>query len=769
MRTWILLLGLVASLYGQFVPNQYIVELKEDDRLVARRTRQSRMENSLNARGYKTRARTERVANTLIVEAPEDGSDARAVLRQMSDVKNVYKVRIFKKSLSKAAAVHGVTAAWERLGIDKAGAGIKIGIIDSGIELKHPGFQDDSLPVLDGYPKVNDDRDLVYTNHKVIVARSYSSLFARTDPDTSVLDRSGHGTAVAMSAAGKQHESPQGLLAGMAPSAYLGVYKIFGTPGFNDGATDAAILKAIDDAVADGMDVINLSFGTMLAARPENDIIVKALQRAEEAGVIAVVAAGNDGPGNATLGSPASAPTALTVGANENGHLFASAVLAGTDTLLAMVGTRTAASGSISGHLVAINDLDSTELACAALPAASLTGKIALIQRGVCTFEAKIVYAARAGATAVVLYSDEARASEFIQPTVGSATLPAVFVTRADGLKLHEQIAQSGTIDIVLDLAVKERAADANRLASFSSKGPIPGVPIKPDVLAAGTNIYTAAQTNYGNGDVYSSTGYIVIDGTSFSSPIAAGMLATLKSARPGLTPLEYRSLLVNSARPLSTSGLTVAQTGAGLMDLSKALDAPLRFSPLSVTFTADEHWLDVKNLTSTTASYHLSVEPRTGTAPTLSTTQLEVEGGGSFPLRLRLERDSLDVGAYSGEVIAEAEGLPTLRIPYWYGKANAASVTELQVLYDGITRARSGVSQTDLIFFRLLDSHGIAIDQAPQVRVVSGSGSVREVQSRDFDIAGAFGLDVVLGPGVNVFRIDAGNNLTYDLYVLGN
>ncbi|MCX6612882.1 MAG: S8 family serine peptidase, partial [Acidobacteria bacterium] len=285
MRSIFILLSLIASLYGQFVPNQYIVELKEEsqerpaERQTRARARQKRVEGALGARGFKVTGRTENVANALMVEAPDDGSDARSLVGQLADVSRVHKVRLFHKTLDRAAQVHAVTAAWERLGIASAGKGIKIGILDSGIEITHKGFADAGYDALTGFPKAGTERDLAYTNKKVIVARSYSSLFARSDPDTSVLDRRGHGTAVAMCAAGTQHESPLGTIAGMAPAAYIGVYKIFGTPGFNDSTTDAAILKAIDDAVADGMDVINMSFGSILASRPENDIIVKALER----------------------------------------------------------------------------------------------------------------------------------------------------------------------------------------------------------------------------------------------------------------------------------------------------------------------------------------------------------------------------------------------------------------------------------------------------------------------------------------------------------
>ncbi len=766
-RSIFLFLFAVATLFGQFVPNQYIIELKGDsqdrpaDRQVRAKARQARVESALGARGIKVTGRTWNVANALIVQAPDDGSDVRSLLGQWPDVAMIHKVRLFKKTLDRAAQVHAVSAAWEQLGVANAGKGIKIGIFDSGIELAHKGFNDAGVDQLEGFPKVNAERDLIHTNKKVIVARSYADLFSRRDPDPSVLDRSGHGTAVAMCAAGAQHESPMGMLGGMAPAAYIGVYKIFGTPGINDSTTDSAILKALDDAVTDGMDIINMSFGSILASRPENDVIVRALAQAEAAGVIVVVSAGNDGPGLATLGSPASAPTALTVGANENGRIFASAlVVNGSFFSLVNLSSRTPASGAITGTLVSVKSLDSSELVCAALPAQSLNGKIALIQRGTCTFEEKFTHAGRAGATAAVVYSDEARANDFISPFVETAVLPAVFIRRVDGLNLLEQLRNSDGLDATLELGLKPRDADPKRLAVFSSNGPVTGVPVKPDLLAVGTNVYTAAQTNSSTGEVYSSNGYVLIEGTSFSSPITAGMAAVLKAARPGLKPVDYRSMLVNSARPLSEQPqLTLTQTGAGLPDLIRSLKAPLRFNPVSVSFVKNAHSIEIRNLHSTAASYLISVEPKLGKAPALSATQLDIEAGASAQLILSMELAGLDSGAYTGAVLLQSEGGPVMRVPYWYGKANPAGAVEIQSL-EASTSARAGLVLRDLLFFRVLDSNGISIEAKPQAKILTGTGTIQEVQSRDFDVAGSFGIEIVLGLGQNVIEVDAGNGL---------
>lgn len=789
MRITTLFLLSIASVFAQYVPNHYIVELQDEatsippaERRQRTRDRQAKLEGELRARGFKTLDRTEIVANTVMVSGPDDGSDGAAVRAQLSrlaGVRQVHKVRIFHPTLERAAQVHDVAAAWERLGIANSGAGMKIGILDSGIELTHPGFQA-SLPALDGYPKVNNARDTPYTNSKVIVARSYYNLWLAVDPNNTVLDRAGHGTAVAMSAAGSAHDSPVGRLSGMAPAAYLGVYKIFGTPGYNDGATDEAILKAIEDAVADGMDVINMSFGSMQAPRPENDILVRAVAKAEAAGVIVVISAGNDGPGLATLSSPGTAPAALTVGATENGRtflivgatdnglIFAGGISASDGTSApAVPGSATASTGSISASMLPVSRFDPSGLACTTLPPKSLSGQIVLILRGTCNFEQKLMVAAAAGAVAAVVYSDAARATDLISMNVGAATLPAVFITYSDGKLFNELLRNAPSVDVKIDLAPKARFVSPYRLGDFSSKGPIPGVPIKPDLVAVGTNVFTAAQTNYPDGDVYSKSGYYLVDGTSFSAPITAGAAAVLKAARPGLRPVDYRSLLVNAARPLfEQPELTVAQVGGGFLSLTNSLDATLRFNPISISFSKNDQSIEVASLSSTAARYRISVEPKEGTAPRISASQFDLEPNATASLMLSLDLAAAQPGAYSGVILVQAEGGAAMRVPYWFGKAKA-NAKEIQIV-DKTDTARSLTVQQDLVFFRLLDENGVALTTKPRVNVIAGTVEIREVQDRDFDIAGAFGLEMILGRGTNTIEIDAGNGLVQRLSFTG-
>src|SRR5207248_2522701 len=210
---------------------------------------------------------------------------------------------------------------WSALGgVSSAGAGIKIGIIDSGIDQSHPGFQDASLTAPAGFPK----GDANFTNSKVIVARSYVSMLSIPDPrydtpdDLTPRDRVGHGTAIAMIAAGAQNTGPAGTIQGVAPKAFLGNYKVYGSPGVNDFTFFSVINQALNDALADGMDVVTLSLGGGDSAffgpldldpscadssgNTQCDVRAQAVENAIRNGMVVVVSAGNDG--NINDGAP---------------------------------------------------------------------------------------------------------------------------------------------------------------------------------------------------------------------------------------------------------------------------------------------------------------------------------------------------------------------------------------------------------------------------------------------------------------------------------
>ena len=364
------------------VPGRYIVELdgqptlvggrhmlrQERDRAIRNRApaiaaQQSQMRSVLESHRAKVLNRIQNVANALVVQADPD---SKAELEKIPGVKRVHPVYMRKLFLDRAVNVVHASDAWAAIGGSQfAGKGVRIAIIDTGIDTTHPAFQDPDLTMPSGFPQVNNANDRQYANSKVIVARNYD-----TTPGTTPLDTVGqHGTAVAMVAAGEANAGPHGVIMGIAPKAQLGDYKVF--PDNQDGAPDDLIIEAIDDAVSDGMDVINLSLGSIITERPDQDLLIQAVERASASGVIVVTAAGNDGPGANTIGSPAASPSAITVGNSNNDRAFAGqAAVAGLGILLAVPSPPTVDGPVLTAPLVDVTKYDESGLACETLPAA---------------------------------------------------------------------------------------------------------------------------------------------------------------------------------------------------------------------------------------------------------------------------------------------------------------------------------------------------------------------------------------------------------------
>jgi minor extracellular serine protease Vpr len=784
---WALLLA--APVFSATVPNRYIVELSTEPVAVHVRAQGRQALRSAAATAHRGRIHAEQAAARTAIEQAGGRvtrgvenlknallvtiDDAQAAqLASMPGVRKVYPVRLFRMLLDHALPLHRVPDAWTQVGIGNAGAGIKIAMIDSGIDNNHPGFNDGGFTAPDGFPR----GDAKYTNNKVIVARSYVSMLPNADPDLSPADHVGHGTATAMVAAGLQAVGPLATISGVAPRAYLGSYKVFGSPSANPSASEDAVIAAIDDAVADGMDVINLSLGSNVAFEVGSDPEQQALENAAALGVIVVCSAGNNGNDPMTVSSPASSPSVIAVGATGNDRIFSPRAIAGDGQQYQAQPPSSLMDSTVTvtGPLADITPLDSTALGCSAFPANALAGAIALISRGTCTFEAKVNNAAAAGAVGVVIYNNVA--GGLSGWTMGGATLPAVMISMGDGQALVKQTA--ATLTMTLDLSPAPVYSDPTHLEAFSAAGPNIDFSVKPDLVAVGANVYTAAEKLDGQGVVYSATGFAVENGTSFSSPMVAGAAALLKAARPGLTSAQYRSLLVNTAATsYSTPGTQsrVQQAGAGSLDMLAALNATAAAAPVSLTFGAGNgtvrstRTLTVSNVGTTADTFLLAVTPLDGgSAPDLPYTKVQLDPGASVDVPVRFAADGLAAGIYDGFIVIQGtQSSVTTRVPYWHGVASghAAHLTLLDVSNGG----RAGSTVQDAMYFRVTDENGLPVTGVrPSVLTVSGGGSVSGL----FEITGApytYDTYVRLGtrPGANVFRIQAGE-LTKDVTING-
>src|SRR5829696_1418699 len=264
--------------------------------------------------GAEIRWRYRLVANGMAVVLPRSQLGR---LASLPGVDTVYPSVRYRPQLDRSPQQIGAQTLWMP-GLTSAGQGMKIGIIDEGIDQTHPFFSPAGYTMPVGFPK----GQTTYTNAKVIVARAFPPASPTWKNASKPFDAelSSHGTHVAGIAAGNPNTPAQGVrISGVAPRAYLGNYKALTIPTDADVGLDGnspELVAAIEAAVADGMDVINMSFGEP-EIEPARDIVVKALGGAARAGVVPVVSAGNDFEefGRGSVGSPGAAPEAITVGA----------------------------------------------------------------------------------------------------------------------------------------------------------------------------------------------------------------------------------------------------------------------------------------------------------------------------------------------------------------------------------------------------------------------------------------------------------------------
>jgi subtilisin family serine protease len=414
-------------------------------------------------------------------------------------------------------------------------------------------------------------------NNKLIGARYFVDGAMATGPIDegeifSPRDADGHGTHTATTAAGNKVKSSifgtlLGNVEGMAPRARIAAYKAcWVRPGETKASCNTSDLAfAIDAAVADGVDIINYSVGSSLTTLTAPDDV--ALMAATKAGVLTVVAAGNEGPNYSTIGSPAGGPWVITTGASSRDGQHSLEALQ-IDAPAAIAGKYAVKEASftpplkdrdpIDAKLVLVDDDDdmlangdpgTTFDACEPLVNdTEISGNVAFIQRGGCTFELKVVNAQDAGAKAVVVFSIAG------DPTVmtgvsGQADIPALMIGQADGNLILAQMTADTDVEVILDKGFFLSATDTgNVMGAFSARGPAP-VPdiLKPDVTAPGINILAGFTPDAANS--VPDENFAFLTGTSMSAPHVAGVAALLRQAHPDWSPAAIKSALMTTAR----------------------------------------------------------------------------------------------------------------------------------------------------------------------------------------------------------------------------
>lgn len=752
-------------------PVRYIVELTEEptikaeslgERTEARAARVASEQQIFESRlasyapGARAVARTHAAVNAVIVEGAPGQLQSLAA---MPGVKRAQQARLLKQHMIDAMNTHLLTIGWFRAGgLESAGKGIKIAIIDSGIEPEHPAFQappDMQMP--DGFPQASGPGNYELTTRKIIVMRSYDNLSAR--------DRNGHGTAVAAVAAAVPHQSPRGLFIGAAPRAYLGVYRT--NVGSSGQHREDFLLLALEDALNDNMNVINLSLGYTGLLSAQDTSLAQAARNIADRNVTVVVSAGNDGPEIMTSNPLGAYQQVISVGATQNARVTTQPrVMTPTGSPIdAGLSTNAATANPVSGQLVDVASLDGNGLACNPLPAESLQGFIPLILRGTCGFAAKLANAAAAGAQGAIVRNDPANpdAETLTNMDVSTnPTIPGLYVRASDGLRLKQELAANEEYQVVLQFL--SATTNPNQIASFSSLGPPVDLTIKPDLVATGDNLYTATQTTNPTG-LYSASGYITISGTSFSSPMVAGSAAVIRGAKPGLFPNDYRSLLINNTTPLADARgvpLPVQSAGSGSLNMDFAMRATVTAEPVSVSFIPQDStfstWRQVivRNISAEPRTYTLSVETRDALKPLLTDYQVSLNPGEIAGPVLVFEGGAVPSGAYQGFIrIDEPQSGVTTRVPYWLAVKSTAPAKISLPLPPDDSRAGTVVS----FYLRVHDSAGLLLmDPKPVIEPVLGAGSVISIDPSGF-YPGTWFVSVRLGPaqGLNQFRVTAG------------
>jgi len=423
------------------------------------------------------------------------------------------------------------------------GDGIRIGVIDTGINLEHPDFfnSDQLSRFLKGYDFV--------------------------DNDSIPQDTNGHGTQVTGIIAA------DGQLIGIAPKVEIFSYRVSSD---GESVPSDLIIKAINRAIEDRVDIINISLGVnMTHAKIDN-----AVNNAIDHGIVVVAAAGNSGPDKSTIGSPARNPNAITVGATYNNRdssmvstlqvgekQFQVLPMLGTDVISDPIST-----DIIFGKYSRENDFDGVDV----------RGKIVLAERGgetpdeIVFFSDKEIFASKNGAKGLVVYNNQPGMffGELIHEYVNEdyyPSIPTVSMTREEGLELKKILESetSATLDVF---------NHPDFIAMFSSRGPVSPFYQKPDLVAPGVFVNTTSLKNF----------YNITSGTSYAAPHVSGAIALLLEKNPDLTPHEIKSILITTSDVITDQykkEFEFDAGGAGRIDLKKAFNSELIFDPPKLIF----------------------------------------------------------------------------------------------------------------------------------------------------------------------------------------
>ncbi|WP_432806591.1 S8 family serine peptidase [Mesobacillus maritimus] len=504
-----------------------------------------------------------------------------------------------------------------------SGKGVTVGVIDTGVDYEHPDLHRNFGG---GHDLVDGDKDPMETK-----GVGGSTL---------------HGTHVSGIIAAN------GRITGVAPDAKIIGYRALGPGGTG---TTEQVLAAIDQAIEDKVDVLNLSLGNEING-PDLPISL-AINNAVEKGIVAVTSSGNSGPNRWTVGSPGTAAKAISVGAStpplKVPYLSVSSQ-ADRIKLQPLMGSEKweldRSIEIVDGGIGRANEIKNAE------------GKIVLVKRGTLTFTQKAKNAAKAGAVGVIIFNNTA--GSFIGNLEEKLDLPVASITLAEGEQLRK------TLKKTQEFARLDLVEEQDQLADFSSRGPVTVTwDIKPDVVAPGVAIESTVPG-----------GYLALQGTSMAAPHVAGAAALIKQAHPKWNPEQIKAALMNTALPIQDEtgkGYRTYEQGAGRIQVEEAVKTETLVMPGSLQFgrfrLSDHHHrhttvVDVQNHSTESKRYSFAIPKHEDGIEWEMPMSFELEAGESKKVEISM---LIDPDVFKGKIhdgyLTLNEGSNQINLPYLY------------------------------------------------------------------------------------------------------
>jgi len=612
-------------------------------------------------------------------------------LSRIAGVKRIYPVAVVTPSQSQPGVSPELFTSKTMIGADVVqsqlgytGAGVRVAVIDSGIDYTHPdlgGCFGPGCRVELGYDFVGDAFNGANT----------------PAPDLDPMDDCvGHGTHVA-GIIGAKAASPGGVT-GVAPGVTFHAYRVFGCTG---PSSDDVLIAAMERASADGADVVNISIGSIFNWR--EDPVAQAATRLVNKGVAVVASAGNSSSlGLFVIGAPAVGDKVISVASFDNLENRESYFTISPDGLPIGYeysdGSLPPTSGTQS--MKRTGTTTSTADACAPLVPGSFAGFVALIREGTCSSYQKAINAQNAGALGVAIYTSVPRV--FFGPTVAgtpAVTIPVVGLTADEGATINNRLASGPVAMTWTNQTLGFPEWTAGLTSNFSSYGLSPELDLKPDIGAPGGGIYSTFPVALGS----YATGW----GTSMASPHVAGAVALLLQARPHTPSNAIRSILQNSAVPATWFGNpalgyldTVQKQGAGLLHIDSAILSTTTVEPGKLSLGESQGGPAVRTLTITNTSdtditYDFSHTPALSTGPNtfnigfttgfataaFSVPSLAVPAGGRAAIDVMITANPAlpDRSVYDGYLVLTARGSGAVtRVAYAGFKGDYQSIRVL-------------------------------------------------------------------------------------------